>query len=199
MPSNHLGHFQLTARLWPAITPGARVIALSSRGHMRAPVDFADTMFDRRPYDKWGAYGQAKTANVLFAVGLEARAAARNVHAFAVHPGGIVTDLMRHMSEEEMRGLGIVDGKIAEEVDSPIMPGVKIRFKTVAQGAATQVWAATSPALEGKGGVYCEDCDISVIVQEAGSSGVHPYAIDPGQADELWARSESWTGVKFTP
>jgi NAD(P)-dependent dehydrogenase (short-subunit alcohol dehydrogenase family) len=90
---NHLGHFQLTARLWPAVADGARVVSLSSRGHHRSSVDLEDTMFERRPYDKWIAYGQSKTANVLFAVALEARGAARGIHAFAVHPGGIVTDL----------------------------------------------------------------------------------------------------------
>jgi NAD(P)-dependent dehydrogenase (short-subunit alcohol dehydrogenase family) len=92
--TNHLGHFQLTLRLWPTLASGARIVSLSSRGHHRSAIDFEDTMYERRPYEKWAAYGQAKTANVLFAVGLEARGATRGIHAFAVHPGGIVTDLM---------------------------------------------------------------------------------------------------------
>jgi NAD(P)-dependent dehydrogenase (short-subunit alcohol dehydrogenase family) len=195
--TNHLGHFQLTARLWPALASGARIVSLSSRGHHRSGVDFDDTMFERRPYDKWVAYGQSKTANVLFALGLEARGAARGIHAFAVHPGGIVTDLIRHLSAEEQAALGVVDGNATvTETRSP-MTNATMRLKTVEQGAATQVWAATSEMLEGKGGVYCEDCDIAEVAQQAGASGVRPYAIDPALAEELWKRSEAWTGVKL--
>ena len=195
--TNHLGHFQLTVRLWPALTQGARIISLSSRGHHRSGVDFEDTMFERRPYDKWTAYGQSKTANVLFAVGLEERGAARGIHAFAVHPGGIVTDLMRHLSTEEQAAFGVVDGRatVAEVKNSIIT--APMRFKSIPQGAATQVWAATNEKLEGKGGVYCEDCDIAEIAPEAGGRGVRPYAIDPSLAERLWAQSEAWTGVKF--
>jgi NAD(P)-dependent dehydrogenase (short-subunit alcohol dehydrogenase family) len=195
--TNHLGHFQLTARLWPALASRARIVSLSSRGHQRSAIDFEDTMYERRPYEKWAAYGQAKTANVLFAVGLEARGAKTGIHAFAVHPGGIVTDLMRHLSTEEKAGFGVVDGKATvAEVKSPVM-AAPMRFKTIPQGAATQVWAATNEMLESKGGVYCEDCDIATIAPEAGASGVRPYAIDPALADQLWTRSEAWTGVKF--
>jgi NAD(P)-dependent dehydrogenase (short-subunit alcohol dehydrogenase family) len=195
--TNHLGHFALTVRLWPALNEGARVISLSSRGHHRSGVDFEDTMFERRPYDKWTAYGQSKTANVLFAVGIEARGAARGIHAFAVHPGGIVTDLMRHLSPEEQAAFGVVDGKaVAAEVKSPVM-SAPLRFKTIPQGAATQVWAATNETLEGKGGVYCEDCDIAEVAVEAGAKGVRPYAIDPELAERLWTRSEAWTGAKL--
>jgi NAD(P)-dependent dehydrogenase (short-subunit alcohol dehydrogenase family) len=197
LSTNHLGHFQLTARLWPALVNGARVVSLSSRGHHRSGIDFDDPMFERRPYDKWIAYGQSKTANVLFVVGLEQRGAARGIDAFAVHPGGIVTDLMRHLSVEEQAALGVVGGRAtATEVKSPIT-NTTLRLKTVEQGAATQVWAATSDMLEGKGGVYCEDCDIAEIAEEAGASGVRPYAIDPTLAEELWKRSEAWTGVKL--
>jgi len=195
--TNHLGHFALTVGLWPALAQGARIICLSSRGHHRSGIDFEDTMFDRRPYDKWAAYGQSKTANVLFAVGLEARGARRGIHAFAVHPGGIVTDLMRHMSAEEQAAFGVVDGKaVAAEVKSPVM-SAPLRFKTIAQGAATQVWAATNERLDGKGGVYCEDCDIAEVALQAGAKGVRPYAIDPALAERLWTRSEAWTGAKL--
>jgi len=197
--TNHLGHFQLTARLWPALTRGARVVSLSSRGHHRSAVDFEDTMFERRSYDKWEAYGQAKTANVLFAVGVEARGADRDIHAFAVHPGGIVTDLIRYLSTEELAGFGIVDGKLTVAEMHSTVANVPIRFKTAAQGAATQVWAATSEKLSGRGGVYCEDCDIAELSLEAAGRGVRPYAIDPALAEELWTRSEAWTGVKFEP
>lgn len=196
--TNHLGHFQLTARLWPALAKGARIVSLSSRGHHRSNVDFEDTMFERRPYEKWTAYGQAKTANVLFAVGLQKYGQRRGIEAFAVHPGGIITDLMRHLSVEEKAAFGIVDGKqIATEVESPAFKGTTLRLKTVEQGAATQVWAATNEMLAGKGGVYCEDCDIAKIVGEGGSNGVRSYAIDPDDAERLWKRSEEWTGVTF--
>ena len=200
---NHLGHFQLTARLWPAFVRGARVISLSSRGHHRSPVDFDDTMFERREYDKWAAYGQAKTANVLFAIGLDARAEPHGVRAFAVHPGGIITDLIRHLSDDELKAMGVNDRNApppaGQAFNSVAVPNAAARFKSVAQGAATQLWAATSPQLAGKGGVYCEDCDIAAIAEAAAGSGVRRYAIDPALADRLWARSEEWTGVSFRP
>lgn len=196
--TNHLGHFQLTARLWPSLAKGARIVSLSSRGHHRGAVDFEDTMFERRPYEKWTAYGQAKTANVLFAVRLQKYGQPRGIEAFAVHPGGIITDLMRHLSIEEKAAFGIVDGKqVATEVESPAFKGTTLRLKTVEQGAATQVWAATNEMLLGKGGVYCEDCDIAKIAGEGGASGVRSYAIDPDHAERLWKRSEEWTGVRF--
>ena len=199
--TNHLGHFQLTARLWPTLVRGARVISLSSRGHQRSGVDFEDTMFERREYDKWTAYGQAKTANVLFAVGLDERAKHSGVRALAVHPGGILTDLVRYLSDEELAGMGVTDrnSRPTGPLESPITKNATTRFKTVEQGAATQLWAATHPALEGKGGVYCEDCDVSKIVDETGASGVKRWAIDPDLADKLWTRSEQWTGVEFSP
>ncbi|MGC4092667.1 MAG: oxidoreductase [Polyangiaceae bacterium] len=200
--TNHLGHFQLTARLWPALVDGARVISLSSRGHQRSAVDFDDTMFERRPYDKWTAYGQAKTANVLFAVGLDARAEQRGIRAFAVHPGGILTDLVRHLGDDELKAMGISDRNVSPvggTFRSVVTNNAPARFKSVAQGAATQVWAATSAQLEGKGGVYCEDCDIAEIAEESGSSGVRRFAIDPALADRLWTQSEEWTGVEFRP
>lgn len=197
LATNHLGHYQLTARLWPTLARGARIIALSSRGHQRSGVDFEDPMFERRAYDKWTAYGQSKTANVLFAVGLEKRGAARDIHAFAVHPGGIATDLLRHLSTEEISAMGIVDGKVVgAEVKSP-MTGQTIRFKSVEQGAATTVWAATADVLAGEGGVYCEDCNVSEIIEGTGTTGVRSYAIDPVLADRLWERSEAWTGVRL--
>ncbi|NPC47351.1 SDR family NAD(P)-dependent oxidoreductase [Corallococcus sp. AB032C] len=188
--TNHLGHFQLTARLWPALKQanGARVVCLSSRGHFFAGVDFDDPFFQQRPYDKWVAYGQSKTANILFAVGLDARGQAHGVRAFAVHPGGILTDLARHMSEEEVRA--------SIENSNKIEP-----LKTVEQGAATTVWCATSPQLAGKGGVYCENVDIAVMApaDAAIRRGVKDWAVDPKRADQLWSASEAWTGVRFNP
>ncbi|MHA7635014.1 oxidoreductase [Corallococcus sp. M7] len=188
--TNHLGHFQLTARLWPALKQanGARVVCLSSRGHFFSGVDFDDPFFQQRPYDKWVAYGQSKTANILFAVGLDARGQAHGVRAFAVHPGGILTDLARHMSEEELRA--------SIENSDKIEP-----LKTVEQGAATTVWCATSPQLVGSGGVYCENADIAVMAPADATirRGVKDFAVDLKKADRLWSSSEAWTSVRFNP
>ncbi len=191
--TNHLGHFQLTARLWPALAAsgGARVVSLSSIGHRRSGVSLEDPHFERSSYDKWEAYGRAKSANSLFAVGLDARGEAHGVRAFAVHPGGIMTDLQRFMPVEEKRAMGWIDeqGRVNE------------RFKTPEQGAATSVWCATSPSLDGKGGVYCEDCDIAKALPASAQTfdGVRPWAIDPALADQLWTLSEKLTGVRFAP
>jgi len=191
LATNHLGHFQLSARLWPALRAanGARVVSLSSRGHARAAVDFDDPHFVRRPYDKWLAYGQSKTANALFAVALDARGEAHRVRAFSVHPGAITsTDLMRSMSEDERR----------QAMESATAAS---GFKNVEQGAATSVWCAISPQLAGMGGVYCEDVDIAEAVPADFPQlhGVRPWAIDPELAERLWTTSEEWTGVTFTP
>jgi NAD(P)-dependent dehydrogenase (short-subunit alcohol dehydrogenase family) len=188
--TNHLGHFALTNRLWPALRAGggARIVALSSRGHKRSPIRFDDLQFDRG-YDKWAAYGQAKTANSLFAVHLDALGQDAGVRAFAVHPGGIMTPLQRHLPRQEMVDAGWMDadGNLSD------------RFKTVEQGASTSVWAATSPQLDGKGGVYCEDCDIAeptaVGTDSAELRGVDAHAIDPDAAARLWAVSAELTGV----
>jgi len=190
--TNHLGHFQLTARLWPllkAAGPGTRIVVLSSIGHRIAPVDFDDVNFDRRDYNKWTAYGQAKSANALFAVHLDSLGAPHGIRAFAVHPGGIVTPLQRHLSREEQVAMGWFDAE----------GNVNSRFKTVEQGAATSVWCATSPLLADKGGVYCEDCDIAARWTEGmdSSSGVRGHAIDPAIAAHLWAVSENMTDVTF--
>ncbi|MEU8362403.1 SDR family NAD(P)-dependent oxidoreductase [Nonomuraea sp. NPDC048882] len=185
--TNHLGHYALVNLLWPAIARGrGRVVAVSSAGHRRSGMRWDDVMFERG-YDKWQAYGQAKTANVLFAVHLDALAQASGVRAFALHPGGILTPLQRHLPKEEMVALGWID----EEGNA-----LPASLKTPEQGAATQVWAATSPQLDGMGGVYCEDCDIAEPTTEPDApSGVRPYATDPGQAARLWALSAELTGV----
>jgi NAD(P)-dependent dehydrogenase (short-subunit alcohol dehydrogenase family) len=198
--TNHLGHFQLTARLWPALkrAGAARVVALSSLGHRYAPVDLEDPHFERRDYDRWIAYGQSKSANALFAVGLDARGKAHGVRAFSVHPGRIVTDLARHMSIEELQKMGAVD-----ENGRPVVDLAR-GMKSPAQGAATSVWAATSAQLDGRGGVYCEDCDIAELVDDADAtpagsstlaSGVRSWAVDPLAAERLWTLSEQMTGV----
>ncbi|MDG3007848.1 oxidoreductase [Paludisphaera mucosa] len=195
--ANHLGHFQLTARLWPALVKagGARVVALTSRGHRFAGVDFDDPNFERRPYDKWQAYGQSKSANALFALGLDRRGEPHGVRAFSVHPGGILTDLARHLTDEDLARYGLSrlpDGRI--DVGRTTEP-----LKTVPQGAATSIWCATSPRLDGEGGVYCEDCDVSEATpgDMALRTGVAPWACDPELAERLWTLSEAFTGVRF--
>src|SRR5215831_7553022 len=187
--TNHLGHYVLVNRLWPAISRGgARVVAVSSAGHRRSAIRWDDVMFDNG-YDKWQAYGQAKTANVLFAVQLDALSRDAGVRAFALHPGGIITPLQRHLPRQEMVAAGWID-----EQGNTLNPA---GFKTPEQGAATQVWAATSPQLDGLGGVYCEDCDIAELApdDQQFTGGVRSYAVDPEQAARLWALSAELTGV----
>ncbi|MFE9116644.1 SDR family NAD(P)-dependent oxidoreductase [Streptomyces sp. NPDC007172] len=196
--TNHLGHHALVNRLWPALAAGgARVVAVSSRGHQLSAIRWDDPHF-RLGYEKWQAYGQAKTANVLFAVHLDRLGRDAGVRAFAVHPGEINTPLVRHVSEEERLAAGWVDAEGNWSLD----------FKTPEQGAATQVWAATSPRLADLGGVYCEDCDIAELVTagangvtdgeldaSALTAGVRAHATDPEQAARLWALSAELTGV----
>jgi NAD(P)-dependent dehydrogenase (short-subunit alcohol dehydrogenase family) len=185
--TNHLGHFALVNRIWPLLADGgARVVSVSSRGHQRSSIRWEDIDF-LTGYDKWEAYGQAKTANVLFAVWLDQLGRESGVRAFAVHPGGILTPLQRHLDQEEMQQLGWVD-----QHGKPTDP---TRFKTPEQGAATQLWAATTDRLDGIGGVYCEDCDVAVLDDEGSVSGVRSYAIDPAEAQRLWALSAQRTGV----
>lgn len=185
--TNHLGHFALVNRLWPALAggDGARVVSVSSRGHHRSPIRWDDPQFEAG-YDKWAAYGQAKTANVLFAVELDALGKDAGVRAFALHPGAILTPLQRHLRREEMVGNGWID-----EDGNPADP----TFKTPEQGAATQVLAATSPLLTGLGGLYLEDCDVAGPASGDGAAGVKDYAVDPDQAARLWSLSAALTGV----
>jgi NAD(P)-dependent dehydrogenase (short-subunit alcohol dehydrogenase family) len=192
--ANHLGHFQLTCRVWPALVRanGARVVALSSFAHRRAGIDFHDPNFERHAYDPWIAYGQSKTANALFAVALDSIGQHRGVRAFAVHPGGIATDLIRHMSKAEIDASEIFDVS-GEPIIDP-----QNNKKTPQQGAATSVWCATSPLLEGLGGVYCADCEIARALPSDDSTelhGVRPRAIDPVAAGRLWTLSEQLTSA----
>jgi len=185
--TNHLGHFALTTLLWPLLRGGARVVSVSSAGHHNSPIRWNDVQF-MQGYDKWLAYGQSKTANALFAVHLDRVGHAQNVRAFSVHPGKIFTPLQRHLSREEMTAEGWLD---ADGV--PVDPS----FKTPQQGAATQVWAATSPQLAGLGGLYCEDCDVARHAEEVNEPfvGVKAYAIDPAEAERLWSLSVELTGI----
>lgn len=186
---NHLGHFALVAGLAPLLRPGARVIAYSSVAHYRSPVRFEDLNFDRTPYDPWVAYGQSKSADALFAVGLDARAASRGVHSFSVHPGGIMTELQRNLPQEELVARQWID---ADGNPNPL-------FKTPEQGASTGLWAATAAELSDRGGVYCEDCSVKGIVPpehaDLLTGGVKAWAIDVAAADRLWEVSVDATGL----
>ena len=194
--ANHLGHFQLTCRLWPALrrAQGARVVALSSYGHRRAGIDFHDPNFTAREYDPWVAYGQSKTANALFAVALDSIGKHQGVRAFSVHPGGIVTPLIRHMSQALIDASEIVD-KTGRPIIDP-----RNNKKTPQQGAATTVWCATNAKLDGMGGVYCADCEIAPALPSDEATdlhGVRPRATDPVAAGRLWQLSEQLTGMRI--
>jgi NAD(P)-dependent dehydrogenase (short-subunit alcohol dehydrogenase family) len=193
--TNHLGHFALTNLLWPALAAdgGARVISVSSRGHKASGIQWDDLQFEHT-YDKWKAYGQAKTANVLFAVQLDRLGQDAGVRAFSVYPGGTRTPLQRHLSRQEMIDLGWID-----QDGTSTFP-----WKTPLEGAATSAWAATSSQLDGMGGVYCEDCDIAEVAdpgtEKGKARGVNPYAVDPDQAARLWTVSADMTGANaFAP
>ena len=192
---NHMGHFALTKALMPLLTAtkGARVVALSSTAHKLSDVIWDDIQFKKTAYDKWIAYGQAKTANALFANALSRRLKASGGLAFAVHPGGIQTPLQRHLSQEEMIALGWLDasGELSEFA--------KQGFKTPEQGASTTCWAATSPKLHGLPGVYCEDADIAAPTDLDGPMaryiGVNAHACSDESAERLWTLSEKLLGA----
>lgn len=186
--TNHMGHFAMTTGLMDLLEAGenTRVVALTSIAHKRSGMLWNDIQFDRTPYDKWTAYGQAKTANALFALGLNSRLAASGGRAFTVHPGGIFTPLQRHLSTEEQIELGWLgkDGKVNE--------AARDIFKTPEQGCTTSLWAATSPMLADKGGLYCEDCDVAAIATEASPPYLHcaHWAVNEEDAERLWTVSE---------
>lgn len=186
--TNHLGHFVMTGLLAPALLRGApsRIVSVSSRGHQMSPVVFDDISFERRPYEKWSAYGQSKTANVLFAVELERRLGARGAHANALHPGVILTDLARHLVPDDFAFL------------QKRAPAGAMKLKPVEAGAATSVYAATAPELEGRGGLYLEDCGVAgVDDSEDARAGVRSYALDPSAAQRLWSVSEEMVLQSF--
>ena len=203
LSTNHLGHFQLTAKLWSALknTNGARVINVSSYGHQIAPFNFEDPNFVNREYETLQAYGQSKTANNLFTVELDHRAKAFGVRAFSLHPGSVIgTDLGRVAPIALFQQMGTHDE------NGDIKPDVAIKLKNVAQGAATSVWCATSPNLNGIGGVYCEDADVAGLDEgniehnfddPSSLIGVKPYAVDAANAQRLWILTEEMTSISF--
>ena len=188
--TNHLGHFLFTNLIAPALIAAApsRVVNLSSRGHHRDTVHFEDLHFAERDYDKWQSYGQSKTANILFTVGLDARLKDKGVRALAVHPGGIVTNLGRHLNDEDVKFLMAQMQKNS---------GGNAALKSIPQGAATSCYAATAPELEGQGAVYLEDCHVAAVDDENMAGGVRSYALDPDTAEKLWAVSEDLVGDRF--
>ena len=203
LATNHLGHFQLTAKLWPALKKanGARVVTVSSFGHQMAPFNFEDPNFINRDYETLQGYGQSKTANNLFSLELDRRGKAHGVRAFSLHPGSVLgTDLGRVAPMALFQQMGTHDA------NGDIYPEVAAKLKTVAQGAATSVWCATSPQLNGIGGVYCEDADIAQLDEgniehnyddPSSLRGVKPYAVDATNAQRLWTLSEEMIGISF--
>ena len=198
--SNHLGHFLLSVLLTPALIRGApaRVIELSSGAHGMSDFDFDDPNFERREYNPWIAYGQSKTANALFALEYDRRLRARGVSAFSVHPGVIMTELGRHMTEETMQQMQDHVRAQAGASGTPLPDEPpEMTFKSVEAGAATQCWAATASELDDQGGKYLADCQVAVVGGDIGENGVAPYAQDAKAAARLWAMSEEWVGQKL--
>ena len=194
--TNHLGHFVLVNRIVPLLASGARVVSLSSAGHRFANVDLEDPNFQHTPYAEFVAYGRSKTANALFAVEFDRRHRRDGVRATAVHPGGIRTELVRHMDPTVLQTM--VDKINADHAARGEPP---YSWKTIPQGAATSVWAGVVAAAEEVGGRYCEDCHVAKVVEDTSvgdiREGVRPYALDPETAKGLWALSEKMVGERF--
>jgi NAD(P)-dependent dehydrogenase (short-subunit alcohol dehydrogenase family) len=191
--TNHLGHFVLVNRIASLMQRGSRLVNLSSAGHRYSDVDINDPNFERAPYDPWSAYGRSKTANILFAVEFDRRHKADGVRATAVHPGGIQTELSRHIGDEGMK-------QLIERVNAATRAAGEpdFKFKTIPQGAATSVWAGAVAAADDVGGRYCEDCHVAEIEPDAAKrAGVKPYALNPETAKALWAKSEEMVGERF--
>jgi len=195
--TNHLGHFVFVNRIARLIRTGGRLINLSSAGHRFSNVDLEDPNFERTPYDPFVAYGRSKTANILFAVAFDKRHRGRGVRAAAVHPGVIQTELGRHMDSSQMQQLiDRINQQQAAEGKGPF------EWKTIPQGAATSVWAAVVAPAEVIGGQYCENCHVGHLVEDnatinAVSEGVRAYALDAGNAEALWKKSEELVGESF--
>src|ERR1700730_12982365 len=191
--TNHLGHFVLVNRIASLLRSGARLVNLSSAGHRYADVDLEDPNFEHSPYAEFTAYGRSKTANVLFAVEFDRRHKASGVRATAVHPGGIHTEVERHMTPEAME-------KLIAEINANQPKGAPpFSWKTIPQGAATSVWAACVADADSIGGRYCEDCPGPEVVSGPGlRGGVQPYALDPQRAQALWQKSEELVGERFS-
>ena len=195
--TNHLGHFVLVNRIAPLLREGGRLINLSSAGHRFSNVDLEDPNFERTPYDPFVAYGRSKTANILFVVAFDKRHRSRGVRAAAAHPGGVQTELSRHM------GADAVQKVIDQTTQQRTAAGKSVfQFKTIPQGAATSVWAAVVAPADQVGGQYCANCHVGKIEPDdvtitAVSEGVRSYALDPKNAEALWKKSEEMVGESF--
>ena len=195
--TNHLGHFVLVNRIAPLIREGGRLVNLSSAGHRYANVDLEDPNFERTPYHPFVAYGRSKTANILFAVAFDQRHRGRGIRAAAVHPGGIRTELNRHMDAAAL-------GQIVEQLNKQLAAEGKppFQYKSISQGAATSVWTAILGSPQEIGGRYCENCHVGQIVADdvtisAVSEGVRGYALDSRNAEALWKKSNELVGEGF--
>jgi NAD(P)-dependent dehydrogenase (short-subunit alcohol dehydrogenase family) len=195
--TNHLGHFVFVNRIAPLIRAGGRLINLASSGHRFSNVDLLDPNFERTPYDPFVAYGRSKTANILFAVAFDRRHRERGIRAAALHPGGIQTELGRHMDSSHLQAMiDQMNQQLAAEGKAPF------QWKTIPQGAATSVWAGVVAPADEIGGRYCENCHVGKIVPDevtisAISEGVRGYALDPNNAEALWKKSEELVGESF--
>jgi NAD(P)-dependent dehydrogenase (short-subunit alcohol dehydrogenase family) len=191
--TNHLGHFVLVNRIASLMHKGSRLVNLSSAGHRFSDVDIDDPNFARTPYTEFGAYGRSKTANILFAVEFDRRHKADGIRATAVHPGGIMTELGRHMTQE------LRDAMLKSITDSNKAAGAPaFEWKTIPQGAATTVWSGFVAPAEEVGGLYCEDCHVAELQENPQArGGVRAYALDTDHAKALWAKSEEMVGEKF--
>jgi len=195
--TNHLGHFVLVNRIAPLIREGGRLVNLSSAGHRYANVDLEDPNFERTPYHPFVAYGRSKTANILFAVAFDQRHRGRGIRAAAVHPGGIRTELGRHMDAAAL-------GQIIDQLNKQLAAEGKppFQYKSIPQGAATSIWTAIRGSPEEVGGRYCENCHVGQVVADdvtisAVSEGVRGYALDARNAEALWKKSEELVGETF--
>ena len=194
---NHLGHFVLVNRIAPLIRNGGRLINLSSAGHRFSNVDLKDPDFVSTPYEPFVAYGRSKTANILFAVAFDRRHRGNGIRAAAVHPGGVRTELDRHLDPTLIQ-------KMIEQMNQQRASQGKApsQLKTIPQGAATSVWAAVVAPADEIGGQYCENCHVGKIVSDdvtitAASEGVRGYALDPKNAEALWKKSEEMVRESF--
>jgi NAD(P)-dependent dehydrogenase (short-subunit alcohol dehydrogenase family) len=191
--TNHLGHFVLVNRIAALLKPGSRLVNLASSGHRFSDVDLDDPNFERTPYTEFAAYGRSKTANILFAVEFDRRHKANGVRATAVHPGGIHTELGRHLSPEAIQQLLDNINAASAAAGQPAFT-----WKTIPQGAATSLWAGLVAPADEVGGLYCEDCHVAELVESAElRGGVRAYALDPVHAQALWAKSEEMVGERF--
>ncbi|MGH6963694.1 MAG: SDR family NAD(P)-dependent oxidoreductase [Phenylobacterium sp.] len=190
--TNHLGHFVLVNRIASLMKPGARLVNLASSGHRFSDVNLEDPNFDTTEYAPFVAYGRSKTANILFAVEFDRRHKANGVRAVAVHPGGIQTELGRHMTPEDIQAL-------VDSINAANPGAANFEWKTIPQGAATSVWAAVVAPADLVGGLYCEDCHVAEPQESADiRAGVRAYALDAEHAKALWAKSEQMVGETFS-